>query len=689
MASGIDAQPIFVPHLKGVDSTIDVGVDVSAQLELPGLHLGVDHAQLLLSIGFVDADGKPALQVLPPDLTFVRPSGMSAELDLPAVKGGGSLSRVDEQWRGALQATIGPVSITGLGILDTGDVKALLLLLAAEFNPAIQLSFGFTLVGVGGIVGINRRPNPERISAAVASGDLSKLLFPRDPVAEADRLLPVLNDCFEVEEGSFVVGPMLKMGWGTPTIIAATLGVLIADDAVTILGRIAVTLPFEALDLIHIEGTIVGRIDAHGLAIDASLANSHILNLPIEGDLKLRAQGGDQGFFAFSAGGFHPAFQPPAGMDGMRRIGTSISPGPMFNARLEAYLAVTSKSVQFGARVDLRAGIPGFNIAGHAAFDALFVFSPAFRFDTHFSASVSVECADFDVCSIGLDARLSGASPWRVRGHASISILFWDVDVDLPEITWGPNSDAALPPAQDPAAALGRELGSVAAWTATSQDVPHLVQLRPGLDHDQTAIHPLAAVGFRQHAVPLGTPLQRMDGVPLPAPVTLTVQRQGGGAIDATAFDQFVPRQFFDIADDAQQASGGYDTLPGGFDLAPAEHRIGPMAAAEETYETSVLGDEGVRDPSRRLLAGLLDGVHLAGHGAAPIVQPPALVTILDPSELALAGRSELVEKAIPAVGVAAGAATVGLGMGVASEVLHARGTADLQLVAAWELVRP
>jgi hypothetical protein len=49
-----------------------------------------------------------------------------------------------------------------------------------EFTPPIQLSFGFTLVGVGGLAGINRRPDTEALRAAAHSGDLSNLLFPRD-----------------------------------------------------------------------------------------------------------------------------------------------------------------------------------------------------------------------------------------------------------------------------------------------------------------------------------------------------------------------------------------------------------------------------------------------------------------------------------------------------------------------------
>ena len=184
---------------------------------------------------------------------------------------------------------------------------------------------------------------------------------------------------------------------------------------------------------------------------------------------------------------------------------------------------MTTSSVQFGAHVELHAGIDGFGIKGHLDFDALFVFDP-FGFMIDFSAGVSVECADFSVASIELSGHLSGTSPWRIRGHASISILWWDVDVDIPEITWGDANPPPLPPARDPAAVLAHELGVPGNWAALSREVPHLVQLRPGVDVGHVALHPLAEFGFTQTAVPVDLPLQRMDGVKLGAPVTLRVE---------------------------------------------------------------------------------------------------------------------------------------------------------------------
>ncbi len=572
-----------------------------------------------------------------------------------------------------LAANLGFVAVSGLGVLGAGQKPLdLLVVLAAEFKPPIQLSFGFTLVGVGGIVGINRGPDQRRLSEAVSSGALSDLLFPRDPVADADRLLPQLSACFPRRAGGFVVGPMLKLGWGTPPILAATVAVLVADDAVIVLGRVALGLPAEGLELIHLEALVEGRVDARGLAIDATLAHSRIVTVPIEGDMRLRVQGGERGLFAFSAGGFNPAFEPPEGMSGMRRLSAHVSPGPIFDARLEAYLAVTPAAVQFGARVDLTAGVAGFGIRGWAAFDALFVFEPHFRFDAHFAASVSIECADFSVAGASLDARLSGPAPWRVRGHATVSLLWWDVSVDVPEITWGSGDTPSLPPARDPLAVLAAQLPLRENWTATNDGVPHLVHLAPALAAGEAGVHPLAELVFRQHAVPLQTPLARMDGAHLPERVSLSVAHGEATwvTLDAEQQEPFVPRQFFEVDDTTQRSSAGFQRLPAGFALADPVARTGAVVEHDEQYETLVLDAPGQARPLAASWPGFARAV--AGTGTAPPGPGPA-VTLGDPAEMAVAWVNRLE------------AADVAPGARAALAASRAR-EAGTQLVAAWEL---
>lgn len=576
-------------HPDGSSGSVSLDVFISAGAELPGLKLSIEKivVSTALSLGLVGG----RLTLSPPALTVSGPAGASAELALPGFSGGGYLHHEGDEWSGALEASIGPISVSGFGILTT-DEFSLLVLLAAEFEPAIQLSFGFTLVGVGGLVGINRRPDTDALQAAVRSGDLSRLLFPRDPVADAPRLLPVLRTAFPQSDGGIIVGPMIKIGWGTPTLCAATLGVLISNEGVIIVGRIAITLPFEDAALIRLEALVLGMINSDGLTITASLANSTIVGIPIEGDIGLRIRGGSDPLFAFSAGGFHPSFPPPQGMAGMKRLGTEISPGPMLRARLATYLAVTSNSVQFGAAASLTAGIAGFGIEGEFSFDALVVFDP-FGFMADLRARVSVECADFSVASISLEGHLSGPSPWRISGHASISILFFDVDVDVPELTWGSADPPPLPPGRPPGPVLAAALADPSAWTAVSRDLPTLVRLRTGAAQDGAVVHPLSDLAFRQSAVPLRLELQRMDGRPLPTPVTLTVSEHAGGDLALTRA-AFPPSQFREMDDTARLAASGYADLDAGFDVGHEPPLVAPGAVGRDadTPETTVLGDD-------------------------------------------------------------------------------------------------
>jgi hypothetical protein len=360
---------------------------------------------------------------------------------------------------------------------------------------------------------------------------------------------------------------MVKVGWGTPTIISATLAVIAstADAKTVILGRLAVTLPFEAAPLINIEALVKGDLDQNGVRIDATLANSHIAGVPIDGELRLRLITSPRSLFALAVGGFYPGYPVPEGMAGMRRLSATLSPSPILHMRLEAYTAITTASVQFGARLELTIGFDGFGIHGFAQFDAFIVWEPYFAFATRLTASVSVECADFDVGSITLHGEFAGPAPWRFHGSASFSILFWDIDIDLPVIQWGPKPET-LPPPPDPLESLTKALKRPENWTAASAEVPQIVILRGGPGSD-SAIHPLGVIGFRQRSVPLDTEMKRCEGALLPRPVTLRVTPVEAAVQASGVPAEFVPSQFFDQDENARLTQTGYVDLPAGLNL--------------------------------------------------------------------------------------------------------------------------
>jgi hypothetical protein len=568
--------------------------DLNIHVDLPGV-----------AVAYYTADGQP--------------ERLGLLLDLPGVTGEGQLTHSGSQWRGTLRLAMGPVAVAGLALLDERP-PGLIVLLAAEFTPPIQLSFGFTLIGVGGVVGVNRAPNHERLREAMSSTDMSRLLFPRDPEAEANRLLPVLDGCFPRRAGAFVVGPTVKVAWGTPAVLSATVGVLVSDRDVTIIGRIAVGLPFEQLALVRLEANVVGRANANGLAIDATLVNSHIVGIPIDGDMRLRMLTGGGGLFALSAGGFHPAFPVPAGMTGMRRVGMRLSYGVILHARLEAYLAVTTNSAQFGARVELQVGYEGWGVQGHASFDTLFLFDP-FRFEVDFTAVVSVRAAGIDLLGVSLAGRLCGPKPWRISGRATVKVLFARIRVPFPNVSWGgEEAHRELPGAPDPVGELERELRRLENWSTTVPAGIPLVRLsaRPGAGPG--VIHPWASVGFRQRRVPIRTPLTRMDGIPLGTPVTLGVSGDGSTKVTTFHDEAFIRQQFFDVDDRERLSGAGYTPYPGGFDI----ETPGPSSGASTLAVAS-----GYQ-------VGVREGGHLEILRPAPPPPPPPRGRPLGPSYRAL-----------------------------------------------------
>lgn len=667
--------------------TVDLVVTGSARLDIPGLRLSVDQVRAALPV-ILDAAGgwrlrlgdKPEIQ---------PPAGAMASLELAAFTGGGYLEHLKrpDEWRGAVTARIGPVAVNGFLVIAAGDQGfSLLVLLAAEFVPPIQLSFGFTLLGVGGMVGINRRPGVEALTAAAASGDLSRLLFPQNAVADAPRLLPVLDNCFPASKGDFVVGPMLKLGWGTPTFVSATIGVLASSTGVVVVGRAAITLPLEQAALIRLEALLLGIVTPSLVLLQATLANSHIVGVPVNGEIRFLSRSGPDPVVAFSAGGFHPDFTPPELMAGMKRIGTEISPGPILRARLGAYLAVTTNTVQFGADAELCVGFDEFNINGHFKFDAIFAFDP-FAFQADLNARVSVEVAGFDVGSVSLRGHLSGPAPYRISGHAEVSLGLDDIDIDLPALSWGATGAEQLPPARDPVGVLADQIRTTANWIPGAP-ATLLTRLHPHLGAEVIAVHPMGQVGFRQHAVPLNIPLQRMDAVPLHEPTTLRISATG---IDDDQLhwqpEDFVPSQFFTYDRQKALSSAGFVACTGGFDFAPQAAVVAEgVETRVPTPEVSVLGE--LRS-FRRLLTATVPRTVVSVRPEVPKVMPPKVV-LRDPGVATIASVRDLADQTAE-VTAAAGIADLPAHLGVAAAVLEqvdgaGLTAASLQAVPAWEM---
>jgi Family of unknown function (DUF6603) len=372
----------------------------------------------------------PTLGAVDVELQFAPPTGVGISVDAAGlISGGGFLEHTGDEYAGAFDLSISGYTVKAYGLiqttLPTGQPGySFVAVLSVEFIPGIDLPFDFTLHGVGGFIGVHRTVAVDAIEAALWAHHLDGLLFPADPIAAAPQLIPALGSYFPAAEGRYVFGPLAKIGWAADIVTgeAALLLELPEPLKVLLIGDVQVGVPSDSPQLVlHI--SFAGGIDmGKQLAFfDAMLHDSRLESYPISGDLAFRYSWGGQAVFALALGGFNPHFQPPAGFPTLKRLAISISSSV---ARIEAqsYLALTSNTLQFGARVELTAGTGTFNVHGWLGFDALCERNPlAFEFDL--SAGVDLRAGTDVLASVHLDGKLSGPTPWHIAGKASLSLL--------------------------------------------------------------------------------------------------------------------------------------------------------------------------------------------------------------------------------------------------------------------------
>ncbi len=102
---------------------------------------------------------RPALGSIDVALAFVPPTGAWRSLDAGVVTGGGFLERTGHEYAGALDVSISGVPVKAYGLIQTvlpGNVSgySFIAVISAEFVPSIKLPFGFSLDGVGGLIGV-------------------------------------------------------------------------------------------------------------------------------------------------------------------------------------------------------------------------------------------------------------------------------------------------------------------------------------------------------------------------------------------------------------------------------------------------------------------------------------------------------------------------------------------------------
>ena len=130
-----------------------------------------------------------------------RPPASGSSIDAGVVTGGGFLS-IDTargEYAGALQLEFADfLAVAAIGLIDTkmpdgSPGFSLLIIITADFGAGIQLGFGFTLIAVGGLLGLNRTMLFQPLMDGVRTGAIDSIMFPQDVVANAPRIISDLR----------------------------------------------------------------------------------------------------------------------------------------------------------------------------------------------------------------------------------------------------------------------------------------------------------------------------------------------------------------------------------------------------------------------------------------------------------------------------------------------------------------
>lgn len=571
------------------------------------------------------------------ELGFKAPTGIGLSIDAQGFVGGGFLYLDAEkgEYSGGIElAFYDLLTLSAVGIITTNnpdgsDGFSLLISISTQFTP-IQLGFGFTLNGVGGLLGYNRSMDLDALRDGVKTGANDSILFPTDVVANVNRIISDMNEIFPIEDGQFVFGPMAKLGWGTPTLITVDLGLLIeVPDPVTvaILGVVKAVLPDEDANILRIQVNFLGAIDFEAglISFDATLYDSKLLTFSLSGDMAFRLSYGSDPNFLLSVGGFHPKYTPPPmSLPNMDRLTIKLLSGNNPRLTIETYFAVTSNTVQFGAKAEVYAEAWKIYVLGYVSFDALFQFSPFF-FSLALSAMVEVGMGKSVLFSVSLSMDLEGPTPWKVDGTASFKVLGVKVNVDF-KVTWGEKKDTALPDIPV-LPELVAELENPANWMA---ELPGHSQLSVTLNEIEpeagTIIaHPAGVLKVSQKAVPLDMTIE-LYGNQKPSDATKffidEVSTDSGVMTTTKLQDYFAPAQYESMNDSKKLSRNSFEKMNSGVEMAASS-----TLAAEDfvyrpvEYERIIIDEENNRIPFSKW--AMSDGIFNALIKGSAVAQMP------------------------------------------------------------------
>lgn len=624
----VDIENVVI-GVKPNNGKIPIDIGASVKGNLGPLTVVVEDIGLTSTISF-PADGNGLVGPMDIDLGFKPPKGVGLSVDAGIVKGGGYLFLDYDKglYAGAMMLSVsGFLTLNAIGLVSTqmpdgSDGFSMLVIVTAEFMPPFQLGFGFTLNGVGGLLGLHRTVLLDPLREGVKNGTINDILFPTDVIANAPRIISDLQEIFPPQQGSFLVGPMAKIGWGTPSLITLSMGVILQlpNPLIAILGVLKMTLPKEDTPLVNLQVNFLGTIDPSQklITFDASLYDSHLVYvMTLEGDMIVRLRWGSQPDFILSVGGFHPAYFPTLPVPDMNRLSISILDEEYAKLRLEGYFAVTSNTAQFGARVIAFFGIEDWNVSGDFGFDTLLTFSPfSFRADLWGRLAVNTPVGD---AKMDVTALLTGPRPWYVKARGEVEIGPVNFPLDV-EITWGEDDQEALPEIE----IKQKFIDEMKKAEVYSAELPagrqNLVALvNPEAYEDAmaepatqlTRVHPFGTLIISQKMIPLNFEMEKFGNQYISDIHNVAIQTVAIGnqtAATTTLKDFFAVAQYKELSDDEKLSRPSFEEFNSGvravFNQDGADFSVGGAVRQNLEYEQIFIDRDIQQSAATRLLSG-------------------------------------------------------------------------------------
>jgi hypothetical protein len=327
-------------------------------------------------------------------------------IDAGIVSGGGFIQRIGNEYSGILDLKVGEIRITAIAMLVT-DPFSFVTLLAIHFAPAIELSFGFTLNGLGGLVALNRRIATDELQG-IRDGTAATLLFPKSRSARRDHPDKV-RAVFPPQEGSFAVRPSLSSAVHRLVLSLPSSGscsVCPIQDYPA--WRLQVGVPSALVDENCDRRFACGDLQRNSRRNRSSSSSAEQLKageMPLSGDLGLSFVGRAARTLRSPPAAAFPRFPAPSELASMRRIRINQSPAKWLEIYVDAYFAITANSIQLGGGYHLHADVGVAEGAAWITVDALFKWAPRFYFEVQIDAGFAISALGHDFANVDFHGR--------------------------------------------------------------------------------------------------------------------------------------------------------------------------------------------------------------------------------------------------------------------------------------------